>query len=393
LGASLSGLRRRPPPKVSSLKNQAMSAPGATAARALPTLLTSRARLPEVDKSRSGASLVERPLRKLPEVYVLGVHVRNTFIETSMELSPSVETFFREREVSTCPSSHIGRLRGLFEEISLESTDGNNDLQRARDADEAAWDAGVPDGDLEKKEPVVLSLAEALGEPIQPMTIGTGQGRSGCQRAHAQASALACEERYVAACSTLQQHEEVPWCETPTSPAGFLNSCFPKRAGQQMLEAVPDTGAAALPSSVGRAPSSGTPGMLVSSRVQTAPVPAPLQACGAGRPDLAPPHPSSGGERGSEALPVFPAALEPRAVPALPEHPAPGSPELPSLGSAGHAAGDCKPCAFFHTAGCANGLACQFCHLCEPGEKKRRRKEKIEALRAARKSSGAPKQA
>jgi len=388
LGASLSGLRRRPPPKVSSLKNQAMSAPGATAARALPTLLTSRARLPEVDKSRSGASLVERPLRKLPEVYVLGVHVRNTFIETSMELSPSVETFFREREVSTCPSSHIGRLRGLFEEISLESTDGNNDLQRARDADEAAWDAGVPDGDLEKKEPVVLSLAEALGEPIQPVTTSPGQDGSACERAHAQASALACEERFVAACSSLQQHEEVPWCETPTSPADFINgSWLMAWTGQQMLQAMSDTGAVALPSSVGPAACPGALVMPVSSHPQTAPVHAPLQTCLDGHLDLAASRSRVGDGR---VLPVVP---EPRAVPAPPNHPAPGSAELPSLGSAGHSVGNCRPCAFFHTAGCTNGLACQFCHLCEPGEKKRRRKEKIEALRAMRKSCGTVKRA
>jgi hypothetical protein len=56
-----------------------------------------------------------------------------------------------------------------------------------------------------------------------------------------------------------------------------------------------------------------------------------------------------------------------------------------SWGSAGHAVGRCKPCAFLHTVGCANGTACQFCHLCEPGEKRRRRKEKIESRRTGRK--------
>jgi len=78
------------------------------------------------------------------------------------------------------------------------------------------------------------------------------------------------------------------------------------------------------------------------------------------------------------------AGLDAAAVPAPPSCPAPGSPELPSVGSAGHAVGRCKPCAFFHTSGCANDLTCKFCHLCEPGEKKRRRREKIESKRAAR---------
>jgi hypothetical protein len=49
---------------------------------------------------------------------------------------------------------------------------------------------------------------------------------------------------------------------------------------------------------------------------------------------------------------------------------------LPSAGSEGHAAGKCKPCAFFHKEGCQNGLSCTFCHLCEPGEKRKRQKER-----------------
>lgn len=53
-----------------------------------------------------------------------------------------------------------------------------------------------------------------------------------------------------------------------------------------------------------------------------------------------------------------------------------GSPELPTIGSTGHRLGSCKPCAFFHTKGCGNGLQCPFCHLCAAGEKKRRQKEK-----------------
>lgn len=60
-----------------------------------------------------------------------------------------------------------------------------------------------------------------------------------------------------------------------------------------------------------------------------------------------------------------------------------GSPELPTVGSASHRSGNCKPCAFAHTKGCGNGADCQFCHLCEPGEKKRRQKEKFERRRQA----------
>jgi len=66
-----------------------------------------------------------------------------------------------------------------------------------------------------------------------------------------------------------------------------------------------------------------------------------------------------------------------------------GSPAMPSLGSASHELGRCKPCAFFHTKGCSNALTCQFCHLCDADEKKRRRKEKFETRRAACKLRGA----
>lgn len=53
-----------------------------------------------------------------------------------------------------------------------------------------------------------------------------------------------------------------------------------------------------------------------------------------------------------------------------------GTSEIPSRGSALHAWGACKPCAFVFQDGCANGLDCEFCHLCEPGERKRRKKER-----------------
>jgi hypothetical protein len=49
-----------------------------------------------------------------------------------------------------------------------------------------------------------------------------------------------------------------------------------------------------------------------------------------------------------------------------------GTPALPSIGSLLHHKKDCKPCTFFHTRGCENAENCEFCHLCGPGEKKKR---------------------
>jgi len=58
-----------------------------------------------------------------------------------------------------------------------------------------------------------------------------------------------------------------------------------------------------------------------------------------------------------------------------------GSPSLPTVGSANHGTGTCKPCAFVYKKGCVNGTNCTFCHLCGPQEKKRRQKEKKAMLR------------
>jgi hypothetical protein len=60
-----------------------------------------------------------------------------------------------------------------------------------------------------------------------------------------------------------------------------------------------------------------------------------------------------------------------------------GSPEMPSVGSAGHWNGICKPCAFM-ARGCTSGVNCPFCHLCDVNEKKRRRKDKISFMRELR---------
>merc|ERR1712232_472449 len=53
-----------------------------------------------------------------------------------------------------------------------------------------------------------------------------------------------------------------------------------------------------------------------------------------------------------------------------------GTEEFPTIGSFHHRLGTCKPCSFLHKRGCGNGVTCQFCHLCDAGEKKRRQKAK-----------------
>lgn len=59
--------------------------------------------------------------------------------------------------------------------------------------------------------------------------------------------------------------------------------------------------------------------------------------------------------------------------------------ELPSVGSAAHFQGWCKPCAFAYE-GCVNGKACEFCHVCPPGELKARKRAKLAQRRKMNRS-------
>eukprot|EP00929_Paragymnodinium_shiwhaense_P112264 TRINITY_DN80524_c0_g1_i1.p1 TRINITY_DN80524_c0_g1~~TRINITY_DN80524_c0_g1_i1.p1 ORF type:complete len:226 (+),score=12.61 TRINITY_DN80524_c0_g1_i1:183-860(+) len=55
---------------------------------------------------------------------------------------------------------------------------------------------------------------------------------------------------------------------------------------------------------------------------------------------------------------------------------------LPSIGSVLHMRGGCVPCGYFWTPrSCRSGANCLFCHLCDAGEKRRRRVQKKIALR------------
>merc|ERR1712014_134442 len=87
------------------------------------------------------------------------------------------------------------------------------------------------------------------------------------------------------------------------------------------------------------------------------------------------------GARATTLCPPAPAVLELASM--LKTTPKLEGREVPTVGSAKHHLGECKPCAFFwKSAGCTNGASCVYCHLCDANEKKRRQKEKKALMKA-----------
>lgn len=65
-------------------------------------------------------------------------------------------------------------------------------------------------------------------------------------------------------------------------------------------------------------------------------------------------------------------------------HCQPAPPPPPSVGSALHSTGQCRPCHFIHRKEpCRAGAACHFCHLCGPEQKNRRRRQQRAQLRVS----------
>jgi hypothetical protein len=63
------------------------------------------------------------------------------------------------------------------------------------------------------------------------------------------------------------------------------------------------------------------------------------------------------------------------------------SAEVPTIGSALHSRGECRPCGFFwKPSGCHFGPNCHYCHLCPEGELKARKKAKLALIRSGNSS-------
>jgi len=65
------------------------------------------------------------------------------------------------------------------------------------------------------------------------------------------------------------------------------------------------------------------------------------------------------------------------------------TPNCLSVGSAGHQLGLCQPCDFFQRGRCTKASECTFCHLCGPGESRRRKRQNRKLGKIATRSLGA----
>lgn len=318
-----------------------------------------------VDDARATMKGKRRPpqlLQSPPEEPQTPFQVRNTFIDTSMTRSPSLENFFEERKVQTCPSSCIGMLQCLFQDEEEEPK-----VATAKAEDVPPWRRAaraVTHHDLQQ-----VKIAAAGSQTSTGSSIATSA--SDGQATPPPLAPPAAAPRIRLADAVLGESERGQPARSPLPP-GSSPQAFYSHEPVPFLAAI---GSPVVPYMQMEGPS------FHLQAEGAAWQPPPQREGYAGRPVVPQRMPTA-----PHRTPPAPQRVmaTPRRTPAPPTAPAPGSTQLPTRGSAGHNSGRCKPCAFVHTTGCSNGAACEFCHLCDPGEKKRRRKEKLEARKMGR---------
>jgi len=318
---------------------------------ALPTLLCSRPRImAEPVKQRSRP--VPFPLDTLEEskaATLPALQVKNTFLESAAQLSPSLEHFYQPRAMQTCPSKRSGCITSLLEEMPCDITEASTTPTTTPLAIETpcSMESLLSNADVfqahANAQPVCgLPLAfPNIAMPIQVLGMQEQFGGAGASM----------HDSAPASPSTLLMQGRGHYPRPVLNLADALGS--DALSGQQQAGAHFEVQLLQVMPAGGQTVSAATSSFAMNSCAPPCPPPPSFE-------------------------PAFGASSQP---PPPPAGPALGTEELPSVGSGSHAVGCCKPCAFLHSKGCENGLACKFCHLCGPEERKRRRQGKLQERR------------
>jgi len=262
--------------------------------------------------------------------------MRNTFLDHYDHSPSSLVDFFQAREIQSCPTSGISAPPGLEQfGSSVESEAGESDFVPVKPGSLASANkvAGLPE--IEYPPPfVVRNIFLDTSNPEQMLSVAnSATGRQ----------AKSCPEIVMGL------------------PPGLSNvSC--EDFGGFASDLSHDRGTAGL------APGSVLAYQPVIPHLQHRVPPPPIAA-----PCVVPPR-QLAPTMATAALPPSPMCVPQLYNSEVLQEPVWGTPDMPTFGSAWHRLGTCKPCAFMHTKGCGSGVECEFCHLCAPGEKKRRKK-------------------
>eukprot|EP00443_Scrippsiella_acuminata_P131438 CAMPEP_0115577050 /NCGR_PEP_ID=MMETSP0272-20121206/2873_1 /TAXON_ID=71861 /ORGANISM="Scrippsiella trochoidea, Strain CCMP3099" /LENGTH=335 /DNA_ID=CAMNT_0003011851 /DNA_START=18 /DNA_END=1022 /DNA_ORIENTATION=+ len=298
----------------------------------LPTLLSSRPQAVASPKKSSCRPIpqpledhTDQPEACTPPAYV----VKNTFIECCARRSPSLEAFFRERKLQTCPSSRVGLLADFCRDQEKAEADFFSHLSSTREpspsnaslvvATASLQSVGTPSGCRAEAQMAACagSSSEATAEEEEEVAQSSESGS-----VPATSVAGDSEPAEAASCS---EHGSCPPTSVAVAKTAFSLS--------DALEALEDRG--------GEAPSGRLSGRIASD----------VAVCDSASSAHLPSSTDSAG-----CMPVIGSSVVMLQV--LAGHEAVAQPQLwPSAGSAGHHLGQCTPCAFLHTKGCHAGAA------------------------------------
>lgn len=318
-----------------------------------------------------------QPTTPLPycDDFPVPIVVRNTFINAVIERSPSLQRFVRERRSSSCPlSSGGGGCGGAPRLSSLAGSQGSASPQTAP-ARPHRYHGSAGDRHFAPAERLAAAVSAAALTGIKAPAESHDGGGNQCVK-------------------PLRTDRVV--CGPPV---GLIIPKQPSRHRARhpshLLASGGLYGEAAGAIISGGADADGNVGMSCAPGVPTA-VQVPTE------PRAKPRAPAAAAISASGLAHMMRTGQEPSAVVTAPAGVSAERPHwrsareeaedeeeaadawdmpVPSLGSASHHLGKCRPCVFVHKKGCSNGYDCLFCHICQPGEKQRRKRDRWEKMR------------